>query len=97
MSCPLEKHYDADVHEALARPACLMALNFPTKLGSLSITLQIKASQNVGSKEVLQINPSGINYFDYFYYFDDFYYFHYFNILYFSFRWLLCCVLDKAL
>ena len=74
--------------------ACLMALLLPKKLGSLSISLQRQASQNVGSKKLMQTNPSGNHCFDYF---DYFYYFDYFNNLHFSFRWLFFYVLDKAL
>ena len=51
----------------------------------------------LGQKKVQQLNPSGIHYFDYFDYFDYFFYFDYFNSLYFSFRWLLYYVFDKAL
>ena len=79
--------------------ACLMALILPTKMGSQSISLQSKERQNVGSEKVMQHNPSGINYFEYFYYFyyfDYFFYFDYFYNLYFSFRWLFYYVIDRA-
>ena len=47
-SGPLMRHYDADVHEALARFRMLDGSECNENLGSLSISLQRKASQNVG-------------------------------------------------